>query len=112
MANSKAGPSLQDRTRKAKGDGHPKFAGDLSDRQRKMLRVILDFVDEHRRAPTSREILDRVGLKKACKSAMTWHLRILIGKGLLEHEPHMIRGVRVTTAGEKEAAKREPEKKP
>lgn len=66
----------------------------LSDRQRKILAYINQYVNEHFRPPTIREI------GRACKisstSVVNYNLTKLMEKGYLDRDPEVSRGLRLT----------------
>jgi len=65
----------------------------LTPRQRKVLRVIREWVDEHGYPPSVREIGDAVGLTST--SSVHHQLRTLERKGYLRRDPHRTRAVDV-----------------
>ena len=70
----------------------------LSGRQRQMLEFIADYIAEHDRPPTNREIGQAMGI--ASTGHVDYHLSVLAKKGYIEREANTSRGLRLTAAGE------------
>ena len=70
----------------------------LTARQRKVLKVIRDWVEQHGYPPSVREIGDAVGLNST--SSVHHQLRTLERKGLLRRDPNRTRAVDVRTPEE------------
>ena len=68
---------------------------ELSDRQKNILRYIADYIREHTRPPTIREIGKNVSISST--SVVNYNLTRLVEKGLLERSPEVSRGLRLTT---------------
>ena len=74
----------------------------LTARQRKVLRVIREWVEEHGYPPSVREIGDAVGLQST--SSVHHQLRTLERKGYLRRDPNRTRAVDVRLPEENAAA--------
>ncbi|GAA4863425.1 transcriptional repressor LexA [Saccharopolyspora rosea] len=84
---------------------------ELSERQRKVLEAIREWMREHGYPPSVREIGDAVGLTST--SSVAYQLRVLERKGYLRRDPHRPRTVGVLVAGtEQESAESEAQAKP
>src|SRR5437867_630994 len=70
----------------------------LSDRQRQMMEFISDYLAEHDRPPTNREIGQAMGI--ASTGHVDYHLSVLAKKGYIEREPNTSRGLRLTPVSE------------
>ena len=66
----------------------------LSKRQENILKYILDYMEEHSRPPTIREI--GTAVKISSTSVVNYNLTRLTERGLLEREPEVSRGLRLT----------------
>lgn len=66
----------------------------LSQRQRNMLDYIAEYLQEHLRPPTIREIGNAVGISST--SVVNYNLTKLTERGLLEREAEVSRGLRIT----------------
>lgn len=71
----------------------PADADGLTVRQRRILEVIRDAVDERGYPPSIREIADSVGL--ASSSSVAHQLKVLQAKGFLRRDPHRPRAMEV-----------------
>jgi repressor LexA len=69
------------------------MARDLSERQKKMLHFIREFLDEHRFPPTIREIGETVGISST--SVVKYNLDALERKGFIERDREISRGLRL-----------------
>ncbi|MGA9852763.1 MAG: transcriptional repressor LexA [Gammaproteobacteria bacterium] len=67
---------------------------ELTARQRQVLELIQDLMDESGMPPTRAEIAERLGFKSA--NAAEDHLRALARKGMIELLPGAARGIRLT----------------
>ncbi|MAG35679.1 MAG: repressor LexA [Dehalococcoidia bacterium] len=65
----------------------------LSERQQDMLRFIEQYIEEHGRPPTNREIGAAVGIGST--SHVDYHLTVLAKKGYIVRERHTSRGLRL-----------------
>jgi repressor LexA len=74
------------------------FAPDLTDRQRRILEFIRDWVERHGYPPSVREIADAVGL--VSPSSVAYQLKELEKKGYLRRDPNRPRAVDVRPPGE------------
>ena len=84
---------------------------ELSERQRKVLEAIREWMREHGYPPSVREIGDAVGLTST--SSVAYQLRVLERKGYLRRDPHRPRTVGVLVAGtEQDSAESEAQAKP
>ena len=72
----------------------------LSERQHNMLVMIRDYVEEHERPPTIREIGDDVGISST--SVVSYNLGILERRGHIARDPDVSRGLRLTSLAERE----------
>src|SRR5437879_39870 len=70
----------------------------LSDRQRQVLTFISDYLTEHDRPPTNREIGQAMGI--ASTGHVDYHLTVLAKKEYLERESNTSRGLRLTAISE------------
>jgi repressor LexA len=70
----------------------------LSDRQRRILQFISDYIAEHDRPPTNREIGQAMGI--ASTGHVDYHLSVLAKKNYIEREANTSRGLRLTAASE------------
>lgn len=68
----------------------------ITDRQRQVLRLIVDLSAKHRRPPTVREVSAALGLSPMGSRD---HLTRLMAKGQIEHEPFSCRTLKLTDAG-------------
>ncbi|GAB2748062.1 transcriptional repressor LexA [Salinifilum aidingensis] len=75
---------------------------DLSERQRKVLEAIRDWMRDHGYPPSVREIGTAVGLTST--SSVAYQLRVLERKGYLRKDPHRPRTVGVLVGGDTESA--------
>ncbi len=66
----------------------------LSNRQQSILNFILNYLEEHRRPPTIREIGNATGIRST--SVVNYNLDRLRERGLLEREAEVSRGLRLT----------------
>ncbi|MEJ2746820.1 MAG: transcriptional repressor LexA [Anaerolineae bacterium] len=66
----------------------------LSERQENILKFVWDYIQEHGRPPTIREIGKNV--KITSTSVVTYNLNKLQERGLLERDPDVSRGIRYT----------------
>lgn len=69
----------------------------VTKRQREVLHFIAGYINEHGISPTTREVNDGIGTT----SSSTGHLHIqsLAIHGLIEHQPHRPRSIRITDKG-------------
>ena len=72
------------------------MAKELSERQKRILEFIQDFLGEHRFPPTIREIGEKVGISST--SVVKYNLDALEKKGYIERDADISRGIRL--AGE------------
>ncbi len=72
----------------------------LSKRQRNILNYILDYLQEHRRPPTIREIGKATNISST--SVVNYNLERLTERGLLEREAEVSRGLSITEKGVQE----------
>jgi repressor LexA len=70
----------------------------LSDRQRQILDFISNYIAEHDRPPTNREIGQAMGI--ASTGHVDYHLSVLSKKGYIEREANTSRGLRLTPVSE------------
>lgn len=70
---------------------------ELSDRQRKMLDFIRDYIQKNNLPPTIREIGQAV--KISSTSVVNYNLNKLVEAGLIERDGKISRGIRLTTLG-------------
>lgn len=75
---------------------------ELTERQRKVLEAIQNWMNEHGYPPSVREIGDAVGLTST--SSVAYQLRVLERKGYLRRDPHRPRTVGVLVANGEEAS--------
>lgn len=68
----------------------------LSKRQQSMLEFIANYINDHTRPPTIREIGEAVGISST--SVVNYNLTRLEERGLLEREAEVSRGLRLTQA--------------
>src|SRR5699024_4771352 len=80
----------------------PDGADDLTERQRKVLEAIRDWMRDHGYPPSVREIGTAVGLTST--SSVAYQLRVLERKGYLRKDPHRPRTVGVLVGGDTESA--------
>jgi len=80
--------------------------GDISDRQRQILRLILDTVDRRGYPPSVREIGDGVGLSSP--STVHSHLSTLVEHGYLRRDPSKPRAIEVVDDGRQDDLRRAP----
>jgi repressor LexA len=69
------------------------MAKDLSDRQKRIMGFLRDFIAEHRFPPTIREIGQNVGISST--SVVKYNLDALERKELIERDPDISRGIRL-----------------
>jgi repressor LexA len=69
------------------------MAKDLSDRQKRILGFIREFIEEHRFPPSIREIGENVGISST--SVVKYNLDALERKELIERDPDISRGIRL-----------------
>jgi repressor LexA len=69
------------------------MAKDLSDRQKRIMGFLRDFIAEHRFPPTIREIGENVGISST--SVVKYNLDALERKELIERDPDISRGIRL-----------------
>lgn len=69
------------------------MAKDLSERQKKILRFIQEFIDENQYPPTIREIGSDVGISST--SVVKYNLDVLARRDLIERNPDISRGIRL-----------------
>ena len=69
------------------------MAKELSERQRKILDFIQEFIREHQFPPTIREIGERVGISST--SVVKYNLDVLERKELIERDADISRGIRL-----------------
>jgi repressor LexA len=67
----------------------------LSDRQQRMLRFIADYLDEHGRPPTVREIGQAADISST--SVVDYNLRVLEREGHLRRDRELSRGIELAT---------------
>jgi repressor LexA len=70
----------------------------LSERQRTILEFISDYIAEHDRPPTNREIGQAMSI--ASTGHVDYHLSVLAKKGYIEREANTSRGLRLTAVSE------------
>lgn len=80
--------------------------GKISDRQRQILRLILDTVDRRGYPPSVREIGDAVGLSSP--STVHSHLSALVDRGYLRRDPSKPRAIEVVDDGSDGDLRRAP----
>lgn len=71
---------------------------ELTERQRRILESIRDFIQERGYPPTVRDIGREVGIKST--SAVKYQLDQLAQAGLIQRDPHSSRGIRLSAMGE------------
>jgi repressor LexA len=76
----------------------------LSERQRAILEFIAQYMEEHDRPPTNREIGQAVGISST--GHVDYHLSVLAKKGYIVREANTSRGLRLTSAAEGHARRR------
>jgi repressor LexA len=69
----------------------------MSTKQRAIYSFIQDYIQEHGRPPTNREIGAAVGIEST--GHVDYHLGVLEKKGYIERESHTSRGIRLTHQG-------------
>ncbi len=69
------------------------MAKDLSERQKKILRFIQEFINENQYPPTIREIGRDVGISST--SVVKYNLDVLARRDLIERNPDISRGIRL-----------------
>ena len=69
------------------------MAKDLSDRQKRIMGFIRDFIEENRFPPTIREIGENVGISST--SVVKYNLDALERKEMIERDPDISRGIRL-----------------
>lgn len=69
----------------------------LTERQDKILNVIQNYVNDHGRPPTIREIGEKVGISST--SVVNYHLNKLKAKGLLNRSEQVSRGLKLNHMG-------------
>jgi repressor LexA len=69
------------------------MAKDLSERQKKILQFIQEFIDENQYPPTIREIGKDVGISST--SVVKYNLDVLARRDLIERNPDISRGIRL-----------------
>jgi len=74
----------------------------LTARQRKMLAMIKEFMEEYSYPPTIRQIGEAVGISST--SVVSYNLDVLQRKGYLARDPEVSRGLRLVEEEEEEAA--------
>jgi len=80
--------------------------GDISDRQRQILHLILETVERRGYPPTVREIGDAVGLSSP--STVHSHLSVLVDQGYLLRDPSKPRAIEVVDDGRRSDLRRAP----
>jgi repressor LexA len=70
---------------------------DMSAKQRAIYEFIQEYIQEHGRPPTNREIGGHVGIEST--GHVDYHLGVLEKKGFIEREGHTSRGIRLTRQG-------------
>jgi repressor LexA len=70
----------------------------LSERQQQILRFIGDYIAEHDRPPTNREIGQAMNIGST--GHVDYHLSVLAKKGFIEREANTSRGLRLTSVSE------------
>jgi repressor LexA len=93
-----------DRGNAAVPDERPLRRGGLTSRQRAILQLIRDAVDERGYPPSVREICEHVGLTST--SSVAHQLRMLEAKGYLRRDPHRPRALEVLLTPEGNATER------
>jgi repressor LexA len=69
---------------------------ELSERQRKLLLFIEDYIEQHGRPPTNREIGNGMGIPST--GHVDYHLKALEAKGYIKRESRTSRGIKVLTS--------------
>src|SRR5438445_7829636 len=69
----------------------------LSERQQNMLQFIRDYISDHARPPTVREIGNAVGISST--SVVDYNLRVLERDGHLRRERELSRGIELSDRG-------------
>lgn len=69
------------------------MSDDLSDRQADIMLYIEDYIREHRRPPTNREIGTQFSIKST--GHVDYHLRVLEERGYIQREPKKSRSIQV-----------------
>ena len=72
---------------------------DMSERQKKILQYIADYISTHTRPPTIREIGSNVDISST--SVVNYNLTRLVERGMIERESEVSRGLRLTNAARK-----------
>lgn len=80
--------------------------GDISDRQRQILHLILETVERRGYPPTVREIGEAVGLSSP--STVHSHLSVLVDQGYLRRDPSKPRAIEVVDDGRRGDLRRAP----
>ncbi len=80
--------------------------GEISDRQRQILHLILETVERRGYPPTVREIGDAVGLSSP--STVHSHLSVLVDQGYLLRDPSKPRAIEVVDDGRRSDLRRAP----
>lgn len=80
--------------------------GDISDRQRQILHLILETVERRGYPPTVREIGEAVGLSSP--STVHSHLTVLVDQGYLRRDPSKPRAIEVVDDGRRSDLRRAP----
>ncbi|MCH7584005.1 MAG: transcriptional repressor LexA [Acidobacteria bacterium] len=80
--------------------------GDISDRQRQILHLILETVERRGYPPTVREIGEAVGLSSP--STVHSHLSVLVDQGYLRRDPSKPRAIEVVDDGRRSDLRRAP----
>lgn len=70
---------------------------DMSEKQRAIYLFIQEYIQEHGRPPTNREIGKAVGIEST--GHVDYHLGVLEKKGYIERVGHAARGIRLTHTG-------------
>ncbi len=70
---------------------------EMSAKQRAIYTFIQEYIQEHGRPPTNREIGGAVGIEST--GHVDYHLGVLEKKGFIEREGHTSRGIRLTRQG-------------
>ena len=70
---------------------------DMSAKQQAIYEFIQDYIQEHGRPPTNREIGKKVGIEST--GHVDYHLGVLEKKGYIERVEHAARGIRLTRTG-------------
>ena len=80
--------------------------GDITDRQRQILHLILETVERRGYPPTVREIGEAVGLSSP--STVHSHLSVLVDQGYLRRDPSKPRAIEVVDDGRRSDLRRAP----